>query len=684
MYYNTKPNRNDDLFNEIIEKLHPPQGGTHLYPGAKGQYWAPCPFHDDQQNRSLTLEPYKGLTLQEYCTNKKLPLDFLQSLQVYERKRNGIPQVYIPYFDKDGTEVGKRIRTSLNDSNQFIWSKGSKPTLYGLSWMDEPLHDCMRNGESINYIILVERESDAQTLWFYDIPSLGVPSATVWQPEWKEHLTGKMVYVWQEPGEGGKQLVEKIGQDFPEIMILSPTDGYKDISEYHTAGGNVQDYIKALMESATPYSKIVNDRYVEETSMITEKASPVFHSDVLDEVVKLCRRLGVVGEEGNIKLLYLALTSRITDKPVSIVVKAASSAGKSFILKQVLKLFPQPAYYEISSMSEKALFYLKEPLKYRFLIMYEEAGISSDFSNYIIRSLLSEGHIKHITVEQTESGMQDRVLEQEGPTGFITTTTKINLHPENETRLLSINVTDTPDQTRAVMCKIAKNSMGRKPILEVPESMIAYQSWLEKLGIKEVIIPYAEILADNTNSSAVRMRRDFSKLINLISVHAIIYQHQREKDEKGSIIATLEDYREIYYLSSDSINYAVESSVKPSIRQTVNAVRELLLEKNGGETDFSNESEQNQKWVDNTTLAKKLGLSTSASSRRVAEATSLGFLDNLESKNGKRKKIILGKAIPDDESVFPSPEELEKKWAALAKLHATVQRLPILSEDNDE
>lgn len=62
----------------------------------------------------------------------------------------------------------------------------------------------------------------------------------------------------------------------------------------------------------------------------------------------------------------------------------------------------------------------------------------------------------------------------------------------------------------------------------------------------------------------------------------------------------------------------------------------------------------------------------------------MGFLDNLEFKNGKRKKIILGKALPDDEAVLPKPNELEKEWEALAKLHATVQQSPMFSEDNDE
>ena len=37
---------------------------------------------------------------------------------------------------------------------------------------------------------------------------------------------------------------------------------------------------------------------------------------------------------------------------------------------------------------------LEEPLKHRHLVIYEAAGMSSEFANYLIRSLLSEGRLR--------------------------------------------------------------------------------------------------------------------------------------------------------------------------------------------------------------------------------------------------------------------------------------------------
>ena len=92
-------------------------------------------------------------------------------------------------------------------------------------------------------------------------------------------------------------------------------------------------------------------------------------------------------------------------------------------------------------MSERALAYSQEPLVHRFLVIYEAEGLQGGIASYLLRSLLTEGRLRYVTVEGTPEGPRERVIEREGPTGLITTTTAIRMHPENETRLFSIPVT---------------------------------------------------------------------------------------------------------------------------------------------------------------------------------------------------------------------------------------------------
>jgi len=708
----------EELFKKIIERLRPPLGDRSTYPDYKGNYWARCPFHDEAlvgsfsfnekgfscqicriggsifelgqklgivRDSKLPRNIFTGITLKDYSEANKLPLDFLQSLQVYDRKNKGIPQVYTPYFDKDGKRVGTRIRTSLNGFNRFLWAPGSNPTLYGLLWIGKPLQGCNDNGDHGDIIILVEGETNAQTLWFYGYPALGVPDASKWNSNWIEYLAGKKVYIWQEPDEGGTLFVQRIGKDIPDAWVITPLDSRKDISECHIAGDNVQDLMSHLLDSSIPFSKIINEEIEKALEGLSEKAAIIGSKDILTEVVRYCRAWGIVGEENTIKLIYLALTSRVLDRPISMVIKGTSSAGKSYILKTVLEFLPKSAYFDISSMSDKALFYTEESFEHRFLIIGEAVGLSSDFISYLLRILLSEGQIKHMTVESTDHGNQGKYLEKKGPTGFITTTTQIQLHPENETRLISIDISDDCDQTKQIMLKTAESAMGwenEKPSLQ---DFIDYQVWIEKSGKKEVVIPYAKVLAENTEPSAVRLRRDFSMLITLIKTNAILYQHQREIDSNGSIVATLDDYALAYELISAKINEAAESSIKPTIRETVAVVDKLLISGNSSLVySCIDKNGYRQSCVDNKTIANELGLDDSSTSRRVKQAMKLGYLENIETQRGKRAKIVLGKTIPEDMSILPSPEDLKNIWGAQLNSSAIVQHLNGLVGENYE
>src|SRR5262245_12469547 len=230
---------------------------------------------------------------------------------------------------------------------------------------------------------------------------------------------------------------------------------------------------------------------------------------------------GLVGETSNAKILYLALTSRLFERPVSIAIKGVSAGGKSFTVEQVLKFFPPAAYFVRTGMSERAIIYSTEDYRYRFIIIFEAAGMNSDMMSYLIRTLLSEGRVVYEVVEKSTAGLRPRRIEKEGPTGLITTTTAPRLHPENETRLLSLGVIDTPEQTKAVMQALAADAAQANTVSYA--QWHALQTWLA-IGERQVIVPFAATLADRIPPVAVRLRRDFKLLLTLIRAHALLHR----------------------------------------------------------------------------------------------------------------------------------------------------------------
>jgi hypothetical protein len=239
---------------------------------------------------------------------------------------------------------------------------------------------------------------------------------------------------------------------------------------------------------------------------------------------------GVVGEDRNLKLLYLALTSRVLDQPISLTVKGLSSAGKSFLTDQILLLFPPEAFEFFTSASPKFLFYTDASYKHRMLIFAETTGMRNEELAYTLRTLLSEGRLEHKTLVREGDHWKAKTLRKDGPTGLITSTTAVNLHPENETRYFSLTMNETAAQTRAVMKATAAEN--KAPIDPYPWR--ALQRWISQQPAK-ISIPFALILADLAYAGAERMRRDFKRLLNLISTVAILHQATRKRDGEGEL-----------------------------------------------------------------------------------------------------------------------------------------------------
>jgi hypothetical protein len=362
---------------------------------------------------------------------------------------------------------------------------------------------------------------------------------------------------------------------------------------------------------------------------------------ILDRLRVLLPEIGLVGEDDNALLIYLVATSRLFDNPVSVAVKGPSSGGKSWTVERVLQFFPEEAYHALSAMSERALVYSKEPLRNRMLVIFEAAGMTGDLTSYLIRSLLSEGCVRYETVESTSEGLVPKLIEREGPTGLIVTTTAVHLHPENETRLLSLTVRDTPAQTRDVLRSLADEDAD--PHVDVAP-WVALQEWIA-MGQTEVTIPYGRALAEAVPTKAVRLRRDFRSLLGLIRAHALLHQATRARDSGDRVVATLDDYAVVRELVEEMFSAGIGATVKAETRETVQTVGELQPDPQNG--------------VSLPTLANRLGLDKSVVSRRWRVARDGGYLVNLEERRGRPARLVLGEPLPEEVAILPSTTDLE-------------------------
>jgi hypothetical protein len=109
-------------------------------------------------------------------------------------------------------------------------------------------------------------------------------------------------------------------------------------------------------------------------------------------------------------------------------------------------------------------------------------------------------------------------------------------------------------------------------------------------------------------------------------------------------VANLWDYAEVRALVVDIIGEAAQRSVSPAVRETVEAVADLIGK--GAES------------ASVTALAARLQLDKSAASRRYQAAREGGYLVNREPKRGRPAQIVLGDPLPEEVDLLPTVEAL--------------------------
>lgn len=161
-------------------------------------------------------------------------------------------------------------------------------------------------------------------------------------------------------------------------------------------------------------------------------------------------------------------------------------------------------------------------------------------------------------------------------------------------------------------------------------------------------MPYAATLAAAIPPVAVRLRRDFPTLITLIRAHALLHQLYRVRDADGRVLASFADYAIVRDLVADLIADGAERAVSMTVRDTVQAVRDLTAD------DILVEG------VTVVAVARRLGIDKSSASRRVRVAIDRAYVRNLEDHRGRPARLVVGDSLPSDSTVLPTVVELER------------------------
>jgi DNA primase len=306
-------------------------------------------------------------------------------------------------------------------------------------------------------------------------------------------------------------------------LLLDPAVIARDVSQVLLKLETLQSEAIRSAVTATPAAPALSA--ADEAAGLALLRDP----DLVQRIVRDVAAVGVVGEDGNALLGYLACVSRKLAKPLAVLIQSTSAAGKSTLMDALLSLMPEHERVHYSAMTGQSLFYLGEgDLRHKILAIAEEEGVRQ--AAYALKLLQSQGEL---TIASTGKDPQTGKLVTEeyrvqGPVMLCLTTTAIDIDEELLNRCLVLSIDESRAQTQAIHARQRQGRTLAGLIAShegeaVQRAHRAAQALLRPLA---VVNPFAESLT--FRDASTRTRRDHAKYLTLIDAIALLHQQQRE------------------------------------------------------------------------------------------------------------------------------------------------------------
>jgi hypothetical protein len=295
-----------------------------------------------------------------------------------------------------------------------------------------------------------------------------------------------------------------------------------------------KDLAKVLLQLETLQEQQLNKTEKTNAKVLSESENKAALTllkspNLLNRIIEDVKASGLVGEDHNALVAYLAAVSRKLDKPLAIIIQSTSAAGKSSLMDAILNLMPENERVQYSAMTGQSLFYMGETnLKHKILAIAEQEGAEN--ASYALKLLQSEGEL---TIASTgkDDNSGDLITKEyhvEGPVMLILTTTAIDIDEELMNRCLVLTVNESREQTQAIhqLQRQQRTLQGllNKQSKQGIQTLHGHAQQL--LRALPIVNPYADQLT--FVDSQTRTRRDHEKYLTLIDSITLLHQYQRE------------------------------------------------------------------------------------------------------------------------------------------------------------
>lgn len=265
----------------------------------------------------------------------------------------------------------------------------------------------------------------------------------------------------------------------------------------------------------------------------------------------------IVGEENNVKLVFLSAISRKLPKNlrIHVVNNSNSGTGKSWIAEKVLKPFWHDVEV-ITRFTEAWLNRASDELDEKIVLWQEinKQDNKGEGTTGQIKLLLSENGISYRITQNVEGKWIPQEIKSNALPVIITTTTQ-SINIEDARRFFVIETDESEEQTNRIIQHNLRKASSPKFEAEIANSneqleILAgfYDEMAEK--IDDILIPFGTKLAENL-PKYLQMRTNITRIIQITKLLAFVNVQNRKwlvvnenNMVKNYLVADIEDFNQ--------------------------------------------------------------------------------------------------------------------------------------------
>lgn len=271
--------------------------------------------------------------------------------------------------------------------------------------------------------------------------------------------------------------------------------------------------------------------YKENTFELSEeeqKEATLYLQDknLIENLKKDFRKIGILGEDENALILFLAMASYKYVNPFSVICLAKSGIGKSYLLNKLSKCMPDNAVSFHTQISENAFYYFDSYQIDGKVLFIEDLEWTRKMLNPLATLQTGGRLIKTRATKNKDGLLHSTTFEVTGKLCLIACAYSEKKYESLSLPFLLLNLNHSSKQDFTIMeyqKKIRAGLINKDEITTTERRLKCVLSTLEN---KSVINPYAPLI--NLPDDLPNPRKTLLLLLNFIDIITFFFQHQRE------------------------------------------------------------------------------------------------------------------------------------------------------------